>query len=367
MKGVVRLPTLPPAVVRLLVLLAAALAGFAVAQLAGIHGVEHSSAYFYAASALLAIGLYGSTHGIDLDEVRQSLRVVVTAVTLGVLLKAAIIALVMYLAFSSSPMYLVFAVAVAQIDPLSTAAAMSGSRLSARAQSILRAWSSFDDPITMLLAIYLSALTLNLLDRESSTLALGGVVTFGVNLVLNLAFAAVVALLWLGVRKIGHARGRQVAEVGLVLAALVVGVWQFLMLGVALIGLIARPAVDRALDRAVRAAFVVAAVGIGVLLVGGISVLPAVVLGLATYFAQVVVGLLLTWRMARTDRIYLALAQQNGITAMILALLLEPDFPGAVAVVAPAILVINLLHSVFTGVYDRRRAAAPPEPVSVRL
>ncbi|NDU74571.1 hypothetical protein GWI34_18315 [Actinomadura sp. DSM 109109] len=34
---------------------------------------------------------------------------------------------------------------------------------------------------------------------------------------------------------------------------------------------------------------------------------------------------------------------QNGITEIILALLLEPFFGGTVAVVAPAILVINLL------------------------
>ncbi|GGU66983.1 cation:proton antiporter [Lentzea flava] len=354
MTGAVRRSPLTATVLRLLTLLLAALAGLGAAHLFGLRDVEHSSAYFYAATALLAIGLYGSTNGIDVEDVRRHLRIVVLAVTVGVLMKAALIATVMYLVFPS-PAYVVFAVAVAQIDPLSTAAAMASSRLSERARNILAAWSSFDDPITMLLTVYLSAFALGLLGREpeSGALARSGLLSFGTNVLVNLAFAAAVAAVWLLVRRIRHGTGRLVAEVGLVVAALAVGVWQFLMLGVALVGLVVRPRIDRVLGKVVQAAFVIAALALGVLLVGGVQVWPGVVLGLATFFAQVVVGLLLTRGLTRKDRTYLAFAQQNGITAITLTLLLEPDFPGAVAVVAPAILVVNVLHALFTGLCDR--------------
>ena len=54
------------------------------------------------------------------------------------------------------------------------------------------------------------------------------------------------------------------------------------------------------------------------------------------------------------------MSQQNGITAIILALLLETVFPGTVAIVAPAILVISVLHLTSNTVLDRieDRAAA---------
>ena len=45
---------------------------------------------------------------------------------------------------------------------------------------------------------------------------------------------------------------------------------------------------------------------------------------------------------AQANRRYLAFAQQNGITAMILALLFETELPETVGIVAPAILFINL-------------------------
>jgi hypothetical protein len=62
------------------------------------------------------------------------------------------------------------------------------------------------------------------------------------------------------------------------------------------------------------------------------------------YIAQIIVGFILTYKLGKRDRWHIAFAQQNGITAIILALLFEPVHPGTVAVVAPAIITINTLH-----------------------
>ncbi|WP_394621460.1 hypothetical protein JNUCC0626_20880 [Lentzea sp. JNUCC 0626] len=334
---------------RLLLLLVAVGVGWALARAVGPHDLTASGWYFTAATALLAIGLYTSTFGIEIDDVRRHLRIVVTAVTLGVLAKAALIAVVMWLAFGN-PAYLVLAIAVAQIDPLSTAAAMTSSRLSQRAKSVLSAWAAFDDPITMLLTIYLSALALRVQGvTTAGPLAQGGLFSFGTNVIANLALAAAGLALWWLSKKITHGRVREIAQVVLVVAVLVVGVWQFLLLGVAIVGLVARPPIGVVLDRVTRVAFLSASVLLGFLLVGGVLIPQGIVLGLATFGAQVLVGLLITGGLQRQDRTYIAFAQQNGITAIVLVLLLEPEFPGTAAVVAPAILVINTLHGVFTG------------------
>ncbi|MFJ5984571.1 hypothetical protein [Lentzea sp. NPDC092896] len=333
---------------RLLLLLVAVGVGWALARGTGLDDLPSSGWYFTAATALLAIGLYNSTFGIDVADVRRHLRIVVTAVTLGVLVKAALITTVMWLAFSS-PAYLVLGIAVAQIDPLSTAAAMGSSRLSKRAKSVLAAWAAFDDPITMLLTIYLSALALRAQGATGGALARGGLFSFGTNVIANLLFAAAGVGLWWLLSRIRPERVRLVAQLVLVAAVLAVGVWQFLLLGVAIVGLVARPPIAAVLDRITQAAFLTASVLLGFLLVGGVLVPQGVVLGLAAFGSQVLVGLVITGGLGRRDRTYIAFAQQNGITAIILVLLLEPDFPGTAAVVAPAILVINTLHGVFTG------------------
>ncbi len=52
--------------------------------------------------------------------------------------------------------YLILGIVVAQIDPLSVASILRNPKMSIRVKSILAAWSSFDDPITVLLSLYFS-------------------------------------------------------------------------------------------------------------------------------------------------------------------------------------------------------------------
>nr|BFE49513.1 hypothetical protein GCM10017745_29400 [Saccharothrix mutabilis subsp. capreolus] len=140
-------------------LLAALGVGWFVAWRAELSDVEGSSAYSLFITALLGFGLYASTSGIVIDEFRRELRTVVLAVTLGVLAKVALIFGVMFLVYRQ-PEHLVFAVAVAQIDPLSVAAVRAKSKMSDSAKALLSAWASFDDPITVLLTVYITSFAL---------------------------------------------------------------------------------------------------------------------------------------------------------------------------------------------------------------
>jgi NhaP-type Na+/H+ or K+/H+ antiporter len=353
---------------RAMAMLAAVFAGVGTAALGHFTGVERSAGYALAVTALLGFGLYSSTTGIPLAEFRGQLRTVLLAVTVGVVIKAAIITGLMWLVFRD-PGYLVLGIVVAQIDPLAVAALRDGSRMSQRAKALLATWSAFDDPVTVLLTVYVTAFALRARDGwDVGNLVGSGLLSFALNLLWNVLLAGGVYLAWRAVRTRARARG-PLAWALLGLAVLVVAgiaVWFGLLLALAVIGLFIRPRLDTVLNRSTQVALLMATFAVGLVLIGGVRPVQALVLGGAAYLAQVVVALLLTLpRRWRGDRVGLALAQQNGMTAVVLALLLEPTFAGTIAIVAPAIVVVNLLHAVCNGVWNRLdRAGRRPDPVA---
>jgi hypothetical protein len=158
------------------------------------------------------------------------------------------------------------------------------------------------------------------------------------------ALVAVAGGLWFLVRRW---RGRLADVTGAVLVAgmLVLAASYTLMLGIAVVGLFFRPEfLGRWVPHVTKAAYAVAAFLLGMLLVGGVGLGYGVVLGAAAFAAHAVVAAVLTRRLPRTDRVLLSLGQQNGVTAIVLALSLEPAFPRAPGIVAPAIVTVNLLH-----------------------
>ena len=346
---------------RAVTLVACALAGVVLGILPGTSGLANDLAagpwYGILTAVLLAVGLYASTFGIDVREARAHWKVIVLAVTVGVFAKAFLIGGVLVLIFDD-PRFWILGIAVAQIDPLSVAALMRDSRMSARAKTILAAWSSFDDPMTVLLAVYVPALVVA--PAAGAEVVGGGVGGYAVALAQNLALAAAVGVAWWAARR-GVANPVWLSAVGYALLAVsfVAAVTWLLMVGLALIGLFLRPrGLDTAVDGAVRVALVAAMVLVGLQLADGVEVadvVAGVALGAAAYGAQVVVAAALTRGLPRLDRLHLALSQQNGITAIILSLLLEPAYPGTVAVVMPAIVTANLLHAAANAALDSRQ------------
>ncbi|SDS53937.1 hypothetical protein [Actinoplanes derwentensis] len=313
--------------------------GWVVAAAAHTRDLPTSTGYQYLATALLAAGLYGAAHGISLRDARESLSPILFAATIGVLLKAALLVAAMY--FLVDPRYAVVGLAVAQIDPLSVAALLDRAGMSERARTILLAWAAFDDPVTALLTVYAGAWLISGGSAGGGLLSYAG--DLSANALLVAVAAAVWAVLWWAGRRIpSPAWGA--AGVGALLLLMVWSVEGVLMLGLAVTGLFFRPPLGRALDVVLRGALVLAMFLLGLLLTGGVSIVAGILLGVAAFLAQAVAALVLPARLSRRDRVRLAAGQQNGITAVILALALEPTLPGTVAIVAPAILVVNVLH-----------------------
>lgn len=337
--------------------------GALVALVLNIHGLQNSEWYSIVTTTLLAIGLYASTYGIDLREARQHSKIIISAVTVGVIFKAAFTGLILTILFHD-PFFFILGIAVAQIDPLSVAGLMKGSRMSKKAKTILSSWASFDDPVTVLLSLYapllvaqISGVHFGSIVDASSTNSL---VAYAKEIGVNLGLAALVFCFYTTIRfyaKQTTARaavGVSVAIYLLLAISISVSVAYFAMLSVALVGLFLRPAkIDALINTAVTWALGIAALLLGLLLIDGISLWQGVALGIVAYTAQIVASFILTRKLGRKDRWHIAFAQQNGITAIILALLFESAHPGTVAVVAPAIITINTLHWLCNSIIDR--------------
>ncbi|MGX1567256.1 hypothetical protein [Streptomyces sp. NPDC055506] len=349
-----------------------------------------TTGYVFATGLLLAVGLYGSTYGIDLADLRRDLRGVVAAVTLGVVLKAAIVSGVMVWAFDR-PEYLILGIVVAQIDPLSVAALGRDGHMSQRARSLLTAWASFDDPMTVLLTLYVAGYAYTAAGHPGAPSVVGGGARgYALGLAFNaLLLAGALALWWAGGRLWPARRARkESAESGepgeldsprrpvtplgalLVVAMLVLAAANMLMLAVAVAGLFLRTrAFARPLARAVTSAFLLATTLLGLFAAQGVSPGPGVLLGASAFGAQAVVAVLLmplfVRGLSRRDRILLGIGQQNGLTAVLLALTLERDFPKTVGIVAPAVVTVNLLHygaQIAFGCWSRRRSGGNRQP-----
>lgn len=351
-----------------------------------------TTGYVFATGLLLAVGLYGSTYGIDLADLRRDLRGVVAAVTLGVVLKAGMVSGVMVLAFDR-PEYLILGIVVAQIDPLSVAALSRDGHMSQRARSLLTAWASFDDPMTVLLTLYVAGYAYTAAGHAGTPSVVGGGARgYALGLVLNALLLAGALLVWWAGGRLWSARARKEREASgeppeepgsprrpatplaalLVVVMLLLAAANMLMLAVAVAGLFLRAkAFARPLARAVAGAFLLATALLGLFVAQGVSFAPGLLLGAAAFAAQAVVAMLLMPLFVRglsgRDRILLGIGQQNGLTAVLLALTLERDFPGTVGIVAPAVVTVNLLHygtRIAFGCWSRHQAGKHRQPAA---
>lgn len=328
--------------------LAALACGVLVAHLADLERLAGSTWYAPVTSALLAVGLYAAAAGIDVGAARRQLRTILAVVTVGVVGKALVVGALL-VAITGDTRFLLYAVALAQIDPLAVASIGAQPHISPATHSLLRAWASFDDPVTVVLVTFVAALLVGGLAGAVSAGVAAAIITVGKNAV----FLAVALLGWRWLRR------WQPAAMTWVLLLLVGAVTTGAMLGLAVAALVVRPARIVALaDPAVRWVLLAAAGLIGAVAAAGVSIAAGVGLGVAMFGAQALAGLIAGRRLPAVDRTYLALAQQNGVTAIVLALSLQSVLPTAVAIIVPAVVTINVAYAVSNWVL-RRRIVAP--------
>ena len=360
----------------MVLLTVAALVGLIFALIFGWRGLEHSPWYVLTASALLCFGLYMAVYGIDRQEAKRHWRIVLIAVTFGVVCKYLIIFGATYLV-TQSWQYAVLAMALAQIDPLSVAALSSDKRMTKRTRTILNMWASFDDPVTAIVTPLLLGATASLahqkLTEGSSWIdVLLGVAPFAGTLLVVGLLALYRRMKSKNIHAIlqekldAHEPGKNTIAGVTGLVAIPMRLYSM----AALAGWFVRPTwlgVGRRAEFALTTALYGATFLLGILLAGGVDVVGGITLGVATYGSQIIAAWLVMWvavivskkesrsksKLSHRDTWHLALSQQNGITAIVLALNLEPFINGSVAVVSLAIVTVNVLNAVCNGLFDR--------------
>jgi NhaP-type Na+/H+ or K+/H+ antiporter len=332
-------------------------------RLAVLEAFDRANGLAWTTALLLAVGLYSSACGISVADLRRNRGTVLAAVTIGVVAKALLVGATMYLFYGQSACW-VLGIAVAQIDPIAVAATLRYRTMSPTAKAIMTAWACFDDPATILLTAYLA---LPLLTGSSngvsgvSDVSSGGTGSLLRGIALNtllIACALGCALLLRQSSASGEQHGRSahppqaLAGVAVLVLLAIAGAYG-LLLGITVVGLFFRPLSAHVLNRAVSFAVLAAAFLLGVFLRTGADFAEGFLLGLAAYAAQIVVGCAITRRLSRTDRMRVALGQQNGLTAMALALTLQPRLPDAVHIIAVAVATTSVLYLLGNALWDR--------------
>jgi NhaP-type Na+/H+ or K+/H+ antiporter len=357
---------------RLAVVALVATLGLAAALGFNIRGFEHSEFYIGIATSLLCFGLYMAGYGIDIIEAKRHWRIVLVAITVGVVAKYAIIASIAYWV-TGDWRYAVAGMAVAQIDPLSVAALNNDDRMSPRTKTVLNMWASYDDPVTalaapILMAYFVSTHQVHLasdVDLRHSLLSLAPFMVAAIITAVAVLWrrTAIISLPSIAIlRELGNEvrANKDEARSATALGAIVVAMnWRNAPLA-ALSSLFFRPKIlgGKLGDLLTKTALYSATLMLGMILSGGVDIKGGLTIGFATYGSQIVVAWLVIWlssgsQFSFREVWHLALAQQNGITAIVLALVLQPNMVIAVSSISLAIVVVNLLHFVCNLAFDK--------------
>lgn len=350
--------------------------------------IEAWIVYIVVVRFLLTGGLYAATYGITWREFsRRDIRIIGLAITIGVLGKSAAIGFCLMGIFGD-PHHILIGVALAQIDPLIITLLTRGERLSEDAKRILLSWASFDDPVTVVITALLLPLWFSTTEGISFQVNWEGIVSIPVQIVLALFIVAVYLGLIKIITNLLKRKGTEMTffvegtpiftspynkwilagvfgVVGIIFFILMSTLLLFgfflLMLGVGIIGCLVRPQeISNIIDVAVTWTFRAVSILLGVMFFTSIKtggdiahyLWIGLIAGMLAYWAQVIAGFALTGGLPWKDRVHIAFAQMNGLTAANLALVLEPMIPGAVVIILTAIIVIYVHNMICNRIID---------------
>jgi len=297
--------------------------------------IYHSIWFDTLSTFALLVGLYGSVYGINKNKLFENKNIIISAVTIGVVLKIFIIGVAFYGVTGHIAWSFLLATIIAQIDPLSVAS-LEESNLSERGNTILKAWASFDDPMTVIISVWISVLMV------------GGdfnLVNLALDVFYNILFAYFIYIIY---KKI---KAKNQYQLLLLFFAFIVAIPFKLFLGIAIVAIYLKPNIENEIEMVIKMALFYVSIVMGILIAHGINVIEGIFLGIFTILAQFITAWLLTKELEFKDRVQLSIAQQSGITAITLAVYFSNLDSGIVETIAVAILTINVLYFLLNKLY----------------
>ena len=299
---------------------------------------------------LLWLWLYAWVYWIDISEFKKHKKLVLSAISFWVILKSIIIWWLLYF-FTHNPLSFIFWVIVAQIDPISVGYLLKwgkDKRLSCSGETVLRAWSAFDDPMTVLLSLYVF-LPFTLQYIQWGNLIFNFQEYFQ-QLWVNILFVWIIYCMYKIITQQKNTSHK--IQIYLLFFTITIGIYFQLMLSIAVIALFLRPNIEYIIEYITSWAFYAASFLLWILLITNFNILWGIFIAIFCIFSQIISAFLLANKFSFQDRVYLGFGQQNGITSIILAVLIFQYFPSTVWYIAPAIIVINILHYILNRYAD---------------
>lgn len=294
----------------------------------------------------VALGLFINVSDIDrtaLNANRTSIAsVLLVGVPIKILLPGALLSFFLMQPTQSFDTGIAFlcATVIAQIDPILAAKNIDHKRFSNETSTILRCWSSFDDPITVLFAFYI--FLPRIIEGQADR---GG--QYALSIFIEVIVCYVFYLLFNKDNPVIQPQKTTGMKLFVILICIVSGLFGK-FLPPAFLGLLLRPLTSRTKSILLDVIFVFSIVIIGALSVDvSFNWIAGILLGMSTFvLAQPLVTAMFIRKGAWCDRLRVMAGHQNGMTAILLTISIELklDNVGLLPITLPAILFIALLY-----------------------
>ncbi len=294
--------------------------------------------------ATIAIGLYINIVSIDTEIFKSNLKSIFQVIVLGVPLKIILPGfLLAYFSPSVAPIAYLCATVIAQIDPIAASHSLEYSNISKKSETILRAWSSFDDPITVLFAFYIFLPIILLVD-------------FNLNEYLLKIFRDIITcivayfLYKIYDTKFIIPRTYKIfIETIAIIAIITYSIFSASFLLPAAVGLFIRPFAAEKLTKINSAIFYFSVIILGLLSANlSLDWNSGLILAVSTFFLAQVIVTVLFLRDSTASKARVMFGHQNGMTAMLLTVAIEVSGSEKTAellsVTLPAIICIAIFY-----------------------
>ena len=320
--------------------------------------VSNSYALQYLMRLAIAAGLYINVLSIDTNIFKKNLRLILGILLIGVPIKILLPGQLLGTFSPSIDWGIAFlaATAIAQIDPIAASKFLEKTKMSKKSETIVRAWSSLDDPVTVLFAFYIF---LPAILPQQSSFVRNFIIRIALDLTICLAIYSFVYV----IRKTSFSDTcKDVISIFIIIITFAYSLYTQSFLVPATIGLFVRPFEPGKLTRIISAIFYLSVIILG-LLASHVSMdcLSGALLAISMFFlAQVIVTLmflgysLFKGKDSLSDIVRVMFCHQNGMTAMLLTITFELEqVDGLLEVTLPTILWIALFYILTNALVDR--------------
>lgn len=305
---------------------------------------------------VIAIGLYINVASIEIGSFKKELKQITAVLVFGVPIKIILPGLILgWLSPNNSKIAFLCATVIAQIDPIVASQSFQNIKLKKSSETILRAWSSFDDPVTVLFAFYIFS-------PISQSNSFNFIEYFLGYILINLLFIGGIYFVYNKLLRTWYKRFKDeiITNINKFIIGFVFiyGLLTSSFLAPAAVGLFIRPFKPSNMNKVISVIACFSAIIIGAFAARSIIDWQA---GLILAISMLVAHALATYFLIKESpqsKLKLMFSHQNGMTAILLTIGLEVSGQGIsnlLSITLPAIILIAFFYLCSNYIIERRR------------